>query len=227
MSNLFLLLSIISIICLIVGLIKPSAFSRFVKIDTTKERVGLIFGLSTVVFFILFIILSDNLKLQEQTINTSPVATNSKITQTETQKIANTNVGCSVSNPTISYSLLEESTRPSDVQSITIKECYILLNKKAPAIAELVQLATVLGKNNKNIEFKFFDDPKSYRLYKKYVTTHKEEAASEGDWKFLYDHFLAWYLKASTNLNNNYMQPVGNMYSVKGQTSIPEIPIVN
>ena len=136
-------------------------------------------------------------------------------------------VGCIAPNPTIGYSLLGESARQSDVKDIFIKECYILLKKKAPTVAELTQLVTALGKNNENIEFKFFDDPRAYKLYEKYVTQHKEGDASEEEWKFLYDHHPAWYLKANTYLSNNYLQLVGNAYYAEGQTSIPKIPIVN
>lgn len=136
-------------------------------------------------------------------------------------------IGCIVPNPTINYSLLLEGARQSDVKNIFIKECYILLEKKAPTVAELTQLATVLGKNNENIEFKIFDDARAYTLYEKYVATHTENDASDQDWKFLYDHFLAWYLKANTQLRNNYLQPVSNIYYTDGQASIPNIQIVN
>lgn len=136
------------------------------------------------------------------------------------------NVGCITLNPTIGYSLLGENVRQSDVKTIFIKECYILLEKKAPTITELTQLATALGKNNENIEFRIFDDQRAHTLYEKYIVPHRENDASEEEWKFLYDHFLAWYLKANTRLRNNYLQPVGNAYYM-GQTSIPKIQIVN
>ena len=137
------------------------------------------------------------------------------------------NVGCSVPGTAISFTVTSEKSRESDVQSIPIKECYILLSKKSPTIADLTKLAGELGKNNQNIEFFIFDDGRAYNLYEKYVATHKEESASDADWKFLYDHFLATYLKAHTNITNNYLQPVGNQYYSKGQTSIPDIQIAN
>ncbi len=148
------------------------------------------------------------------------------LAQNQTKVVAGS-VGCVVAKPAISYSVLAESARQSDLATITIKECYILLAKKAPTISELTQLSASLGTDNQNIEFTIFDDAKAYNLYQKYIISHKEMDASDQDWKFLYDHFLATYLKANTNLNNNYLQPVGNAYYIKGQTSIPEIPIAN
>lgn len=157
--------------------------------------------------------------------------TNKKIQKSSTTKPTVTStvkpIGKPTPNPVIGYSLLGESTRQSDVKNIFIKERYILLEKKAPTIEELTKLATVLGKNNENIEFIIFDDAKAYQLYKKYIIPHKEEEASDADWEFLYDHFLAWYLKANTYSRSNYLQPVGNIYHTEGQAIKPNVQIVN
>ncbi|MFA5024473.1 MAG: hypothetical protein WC523_05990 [Patescibacteria group bacterium] len=81
MEYLFLILSFVSIICLIIGLIKPSAFSRLAK-GITRKKVLLIFGSSTIIFFILFNVFftntSDN---QNQITETPPVAENTVKTQ--------------------------------------------------------------------------------------------------------------------------------------------------
>lgn len=53
MNNVFSLLFLASFICLIVGLVKPTAFSRFIKGEITRKKIGLIFGISTFVFFVL------------------------------------------------------------------------------------------------------------------------------------------------------------------------------
>ncbi len=81
MDSLFLILFFASIVCLIVGLVKPSAFSRFIKGDITRKKIGLIFGSSVVIFFILFGISTDISKKQEQTAQTSPIATNIVLAQ--------------------------------------------------------------------------------------------------------------------------------------------------
>lgn len=54
MDDLFLLLFFASVVCLIIGLIKPSVFSRFSKKEVTRKKVGLIFTLLAIVFFIAF-----------------------------------------------------------------------------------------------------------------------------------------------------------------------------
>lgn len=59
MDDLFLLLFFTSLICLIVGLIKPTAFSRFIKGEITGKKIGLIFGIAAIVFIVLFGIIAD------------------------------------------------------------------------------------------------------------------------------------------------------------------------
>lgn len=54
MNTLFLLLSFVSLACLIVGLTKPTTFSRFIKVKSARKNIGLVFGIATLVFFILF-----------------------------------------------------------------------------------------------------------------------------------------------------------------------------
>ncbi|MCK9573632.1 MAG: hypothetical protein WC926_04630 [Candidatus Paceibacterota bacterium] len=49
----FSFLFLISFICLIVGLIKPTAFSRFIKGEITRKKIGLIFGIVILALFIL------------------------------------------------------------------------------------------------------------------------------------------------------------------------------
>ena len=53
MADLFLILFFISFICLIVGLINPSVFARVIKREVTRKKIGLIFGVALLVFFIL------------------------------------------------------------------------------------------------------------------------------------------------------------------------------
>ncbi|PIS32035.1 hypothetical protein COT40_02160, partial [Candidatus Peregrinibacteria bacterium CG08_land_8_20_14_0_20_41_10] len=55
-SNLFLILFLASFLYLIVGLIKPTAFYRYYQGKITRKKIGLIFGITTFVFFVLFII---------------------------------------------------------------------------------------------------------------------------------------------------------------------------
>ena len=54
MNGLFLFLFLVSIVCLVVGLIQPKVFTRFFKDKANRKFVGMVFGIATVLFFILF-----------------------------------------------------------------------------------------------------------------------------------------------------------------------------
>ena len=79
MDNLFLFLFLASFVCLIIGLVKPMVFSRFLKDKANRKYVGLVFGVSTILFFILFGVISD-----KPTPTTSPATSmNNAVTKTE------------------------------------------------------------------------------------------------------------------------------------------------
>ena len=62
MDNLFLLIFFASIIALVVGLVKPSVFSRFIKGEITRKKIGKIFGVATIASFVLFAVTTDSSK---------------------------------------------------------------------------------------------------------------------------------------------------------------------
>lgn len=62
MDNLFLLIFFASVIALVVGLVKPTAFSRFIKGEITRKKIGTIFGIAIVASFVLFAITTDSSK---------------------------------------------------------------------------------------------------------------------------------------------------------------------
>ncbi len=82
MDNLFLLIFFASIIALVVGLVKPTAFSRFIKGEITRKKIGTIFGIATVASFVLFAITTDSSKNNNEVApqpvveNTQPVTEN-------------------------------------------------------------------------------------------------------------------------------------------------------
>ncbi|MFH1946944.1 MAG: Ltp family lipoprotein [Candidatus Magasanikbacteria bacterium] len=81
MQNLFGLLFLASFICLIIGLIKPTIFGKFIKGELTKKRVGKIFGISTVAFFILIGVTAETpKKTNEQTVQ-QPVVENTEVVE--------------------------------------------------------------------------------------------------------------------------------------------------
>lgn len=59
MDNLFLLLFFASIIALVVGLVKPTAFTRFLKEKAIRKDVTIIFGIAAIAFFVLFAITTE------------------------------------------------------------------------------------------------------------------------------------------------------------------------
>jgi len=81
MDNLFLLIFFASIIALVVGLVKPTAFSRFIKGEITRKKIGTIFGVATVASFVLFAITTDSSKNNSE-VTQQPVVEN---TQTVTE----------------------------------------------------------------------------------------------------------------------------------------------
>ena len=59
MADLFLALSLASLVGLIVGLAKPSIFTRIAKREFTRKQIGLFFGGALVLFFVLTGITAD------------------------------------------------------------------------------------------------------------------------------------------------------------------------
>jgi len=106
MNGLFLFLFLVSIVCLIVGLIQPKVFSRFFKDKANRKFVGLVFGIATVLFFILFGATSS-----KSTPATTPTnTTNSVPTKTETP----------ATTPTPSYSFDIPSLLGKNIDEVRI-----------------------------------------------------------------------------------------------------------
>jgi type IV secretory pathway VirB10-like protein len=78
MDTLFLLLFFVSFIALIVGLVKPTAFSRFIKGEITRKKIATIFGIATVASFVLFGITTDTSQNNQTT--QQPVTENTEVT---------------------------------------------------------------------------------------------------------------------------------------------------
>ncbi len=70
MDSLFRILFYVSFVCLIIGLIKPTIFSRFIKGGSTRKKVLIIFGIMALVFAFLFGVTTDTSKNNQATENT-------------------------------------------------------------------------------------------------------------------------------------------------------------
>lgn len=70
MDVIFLLLFLASLTCLIIGLIKPTVFSRLIKGEMTRRKIGLIFGVATLILSVLFSIATDSSVVNDGPSNT-------------------------------------------------------------------------------------------------------------------------------------------------------------
>jgi len=93
MADLFATLLLISLIALIVGLIKPKVFSRLIKKTPTRKQVGLILGILTFTFFILFGIFAPPTEKRSQSIakpqNQNEAINNQDNVQNQNEEVAN------------------------------------------------------------------------------------------------------------------------------------------
>lgn len=128
MDNLFLLLFFVSIISLVVGLIKPSLFARFLKNQATRKGVAKIFGIATVVFFVLFAITTDN--------STKPVENKNQAPTQQTQQEVN-------KGP---YSFLEVADVTADNSKVNISG-----NTDLPTGATLIVGFDVWGRSGSDL----------------------------------------------------------------------------
>jgi uncharacterized membrane protein YidH (DUF202 family) len=62
LSGLINFLFLGSIICLVLGLLKPSIFSYFIRGDLTREKIASIFGVATFAFLIVGVIVAPSVK---------------------------------------------------------------------------------------------------------------------------------------------------------------------
>lgn len=71
MDNIFLISFLLSFICLIVGLIKPTSFSNFIKGEITRKKIAKIFGMASIASFILLGVFTDSSGNVDKVINQS------------------------------------------------------------------------------------------------------------------------------------------------------------
>ena len=171
MENLFLLLFLISLICLIVGLVNPQAFSRFIKGEITRKKIGLIFGISTVVCFVIFGMLSDTQKEKPNQL------TNKEVEQVEVQK---TNVPA----------LAQHKILPEDIHGTT-RIIHVIVSsniKKDELIAINDNLIEDYSKGLTHLNIEYFDDE---TIASDYFQKISKVSEAEGD--KLFKHYLGTY----------------------------------
>jgi DNA uptake protein ComE-like DNA-binding protein len=83
MDNLFFILFLFSFFSLVVGLIKPTVFSRFIKGERTRRKVLKIFGIATISFFILLGVFADDSQSNKES---QPVIESTQTTTEDTKE---------------------------------------------------------------------------------------------------------------------------------------------
>jgi len=190
MDNLFLLLFFIALICLIVGLINPQAFSRFIKGEITRKKIGLIFGIGAVVCFVVFGVLSDAQKEKPNQL------INKEANQEETQK------------NTIPV-LAQHKVLPEDIHGTT-RIIHVIVSpnvKKDELIAINDSLIKEYSKGLTHLNIEYFDDEVIASDY-----FQKISKVSEAESDKLFKHYLGTYTMNQTtgynelgfNENNNW-----------------------
>ena len=131
---------------------------------------------------------------------------------------------CVAMETPIPYSVLEERDRESDVAGKQIHECYIVIEKVAPTLSDLTNLATALGKGAENIEYKIYDTNEAYMIGKRFreITARNgsESEISDAGWAIWDEHYLAVYLKANKHVRNNRLSPVSDIYAGQEDVTI-------
>lgn len=128
MDNLFLILFFISFIALIVGLVKPTLFSHFIKGEMTRKRIAKFFSIITIVSFIIFGVTTntskDNQAIQKPAINTEVVVENEKQNLVEENQISEKNEVTVTSVTTVDQSQINqtETQNPSSILSETVSQ---------------------------------------------------------------------------------------------------------
>jgi hypothetical protein len=84
MASLFFFLFFISFVCLILGLVKPSLFNRFVEKELSRKKIGLIFGIAMIVsFFLIGVYANPNDKIEKPVVQQTEQKTVSEISAEE------------------------------------------------------------------------------------------------------------------------------------------------
>jgi len=176
MDNLFLFLFFVALVCLIIGLINPQAFSRFIKGEITRKKIGLIFGISAVVCFIFFGMLSDT---QKENVN-QPA--NEEVNRADAQKIP---------VPV----LAQHKVLPEDIHGTT-RIIHVIVSpsiKKDELIAINDNLIKDYSKGLTHLNIEYFDDEVIASDY-----FQKISKVSEAESDRLFKHYLGTYTMNKT-----------------------------
>lgn len=147
MENLFIVLVLVSIVCFLLGLIRPTIFTRYTKKKFTRLELGFIFLVAAIVFFVLFGVTYDKNKLEQsgeikETVEegTTAIPTQTSVptptlTTIPTEKLTVKKIGCSygqMMNYLSNFFTMEKST-PVDGE-----DRYMSTSSSGGAVLELI-----------------------------------------------------------------------------------------
>lgn len=184
LAQLFSFLLFISLICLVAGLIRPSLFKRFVKKDITKKQIGIIFGIASVVCFIMV-----GATAPKTTPEQKPAVSE------QTEKIKPASASQTITSPKIDYQIIQRWQIPNGGEGKVI-----LIAKEYVNDADMTALGEKLKKDtsgDRNAVIEVFSDRQASLLRDKVFnnTATKEETG-------LYDkNYVGSYTR---NINTGY-----------------------
>lgn len=178
--DIFIVLTLLSLLGLVVGFIKPSLFRQ------TRKRIGLMFGGAIVIFFILFGITAPP---SSPDATTGPISENQKTeaqveqTQSEPPAVVKTS----------SYQIIETSKERADKASVL----YVLIDPvdvSNSSFEEKVKdvVRQVVAKQGGKVSVNLFDDRDALKLaYRQYGTQTLGRARNAEETALLERHYIA------------------------------------
>ncbi len=111
MENLFVLLTLASLVFLVIGLFKPTTSIFWDKKDPTRKKSALVYGSLTILFFILFGVTSDNIKADKLSNKGQKISAQSTTKEEET---VNANIPIELSASTVTKEQLKREIASFD-----------------------------------------------------------------------------------------------------------------
>lgn len=187
MNTLFILLFFASIIALVVGLVRPKTFSRFVKGELTRKKVGLTLGIATLILFSLAVATTEpttNVASTKQTaVPTATVTPNQPTKQAEPTK------------KPITYEVVKRWSIPNGGEGKVVLIPPDYLNEiDMTALGEKLKNDT---KNDRNAFIFVFTDKKAADMRDKVLS----DELSDTDRDFYDKHYVGQYNK---NANSGF-----------------------
>lgn len=209
MDNIFLVLFIVSFICFFVGLIKPTAFSRFFKGKATRKMNSLIFGVIIISSIALFNLTTDVKKVESKP---EPVKLSSNTTEVK-KVVDEPNVKTVEEVKFPKYQIVHEL---ANVRYDGGKNYYVLMEPadlKTDSFKEDVKkiVKKIVSEKGGKISIEIHDKKESLTVsYKQYDDKTLGRVRTKAEGEELALHYIASYsgqLEVDTYLNTLYFFP--------------------